>query len=150
MVLFVIVFIDPWLFPLYSGFSGSIEDEITIAIAAALFGTAVWWGIGWAIGEAISIFRGKMKLFNQSALPPAANVMTAAGAPVGPPFGAQIAGLYRYSRAWCLRWMASLPPERFWKLGQEATGVGGTAFIYRTRWAGIIEAERRRCVRECT
>jgi hypothetical protein len=88
MVLFVIVFIDPWLFPLYSGFSGSIEDEITIAIAAALFGTAVWWGIGWAIGEAISIFRGKMKLFNQSALPPAANVMTAAGAPVGPPFGA--------------------------------------------------------------
>ena len=59
MVLFLVLFIDPWLLPFYSGFSGSHQDEITIAFLVIVFGSVFWWGLGWLFGKIVAQIRGK-------------------------------------------------------------------------------------------
>ena len=59
MILFLVIFTDPWVLPIYSNFAGSIQDEIQIAVIVVLFGSALWWAIGWALAKIATVIKKK-------------------------------------------------------------------------------------------
>ncbi|MBI2812923.1 MAG: hypothetical protein HYX71_01405 [Opitutae bacterium] len=59
MALIVFWFIDPWVRLFFSGFSGSLSDEIGFAVAVTLFGTALWWAAGWLVSQVYVSIRKK-------------------------------------------------------------------------------------------
>ena len=88
MALVIFWFTDPWVRLYFSGFSGSLSDEIGLAVTVTTVGTGLWWAVGWVISRIYrKIFKEEMQP-NQALLPTPMSVTDRADARSAPDTGA--------------------------------------------------------------